>query len=41
MIGAVWCEVDGCEPVTSWPSGAVIVFGLGALVVALWVAFRG
>jgi hypothetical protein len=41
MIGAFICELEGCEPVTAWPSGAVIVFGLGALAVALWVAFRG
>lgn len=41
MIGAIWCELEGCEPVTSWPSGGVLVFLVGALVVALWVAFRG
>ena len=39
MIGAIWCEVDGCEPVTSWPSGWSILFGVGVFVFACWVAF--
>ena len=41
MIRGFICEIDGCEPVTSFPSGGVLVFFVGALAVVLWVAFRG